>query len=113
MTVLELRPTSPSPARWTEVCATEHSSPSSVRAVAARTVLVRNVPARGLPERTVPERTMPRTVAGTGVRSCRPSVAAPARVVDDVPTWVLLACGVLFGLLMVFALAFVGGPAYA
>lgn len=46
-------------------------------------------------------------------RACH--VAAPARagVVDDVPTWALLACGVLVGVLMLLALAFLGGPAYA
>jgi hypothetical protein len=34
-------------------------------------------------------------------------------VVDDVPTWALLACGVVFGILMLLALALLGGPAYA
>ena len=59
----------------------------------------------------------------TGVRSCRVSAApaamdaratvpASVRVVDDVPTWVLLVCGVVFGIVMLLALAFVGGPAY-
>lgn len=38
---------------------------------------------------------------------------AGSPVVDDVPTWVLLACGVIFGLVMLLALAFLGGPAYA
>lgn len=47
------------------------------------------------------------------VRACRVEATAPARVVDDVPTWALLACGVLFAVVMLLALAFMGGPAYA
>ena len=47
------------------------------------------------------------------VRSCRVEAPSAGRVVDDVPTWALVICGVLFGLAMLLALAFLGGPAYA
>ncbi|GAA4262276.1 hypothetical protein GCM10022294_14120 [Dietzia aurantiaca] len=47
------------------------------------------------------------------VRACEVQAPAPAGVVDDVPTWALVVCGVLFGIAMLLALAFLGGPAYA
>lgn len=135
MTVLELQQHTPSRVRWTEVCATEHAPSPQVRALPAlgagrrlpasmpvspgaprssvRSVLAepreRVVPGRD--RATAPRRAVP-AVTG-GVRSCRREEFAPVRVVDDVPTWVLAACGVVFGLMMVLALAFVGGPAYA
>ena len=31
---------------------------------------------------------------------------------DDVPTWVLLTCGVVLGVILLLALAFIGGPTY-
>ena len=49
------------------------------------------------------------------VRACnvQAPATAPVGVVDDVPTWALVVCGVLFGIAMLLALAFLGGPAYA
>ncbi|MFN3600370.1 MAG: hypothetical protein ACK4UY_03160 [Dietzia sp.] len=47
------------------------------------------------------------------VRACGVEARPAAPVVDDVPTWALLACGILFGILMLLALALLGGPAYA
>ncbi|WP_380059604.1 hypothetical protein [Dietzia aurantiaca] len=47
------------------------------------------------------------------MRACEVQAPAPAGVVDDVPTWALVVCGVLFGIAMLLALAFLGGPAYA
>lgn len=46
-------------------------------------------------------------------RACRVEAPVSAGVVDDVPTWALLTCGILFGILMLLAVAFLGGPAYA
>ncbi|WP_235026706.1 hypothetical protein, partial [Dietzia lutea] len=54
-----------------------------------------------------------RPVASDRVRACRVESPAPTRVVDDVPAWALLACGIAFGVLMLLAVAFLGGPAYA
>ena len=54
-----------------------------------------------------------RPVASDSVRACRVESSAPTRVVDDVPAWALLACGIAFGILMLLAVAFLGGPAYA
>lgn len=54
-----------------------------------------------------------RPVASDRVRACRVESPAPTRVVDDVPAWALLACGIAFGILMLLAVAFLGGPAYA
>lgn len=34
-------------------------------------------------------------------------------VVDDVPAWVLAAIGVVVGVLVLLAVGFLGGPAYA
>ena len=78
---------------------------------------------RGGSVRSVPGRTVGRAPVGAGprvlprsasaARACH--VVAPSRagVVDDVPTWVLVSCGIVVGVLMVLALAFLGGPAYA
>lgn len=127
MTVLELPP-SVSPVRWTEVCAADHrvdrrlAAPRIPAAASARTAnrpasSVRVLGAAPTVSGARPAaRTRPagsRSSAGAGVRACRPSRVAPAAVVDDVPAWVLVACGVIVGLLMVLALAFIGGPAYA
>ena len=48
-----------------------------------------------------------------GARACYVEAPSSVGVVDDVPTWVLLTCGILVGVLMLLALALVGGPAYA
>lgn len=47
------------------------------------------------------------------VRACHVAAPVSTGVVDDVPTWVLLACGIAFGVIMLLAVAFLGGPAYA
>lgn len=49
----------------------------------------------------------------SSVRACQVEAPSPVGVVDDVPTWALLTCGLLFGMAMLLALAFLGGPAYA
>lgn len=46
------------------------------------------------------------------VRACRVEAAVPAGVIDDVPTWALLACGVVLAVLMLVAVVFLGGPTY-
>lgn len=108
MTVLEMQSPSRPAVRWTEVCTTEHDP--SVRGSAPLRSAV--VPARSVaPARRV--RVRPVGVSGTGVRACRVDTAAGAAVVDDVPTWALLACGVVFGLVLLLLVALVGGPAYA
>ena len=127
MTVLELPP-SVSPVRWTEVCAADHRADRRLAATrrpaaaSARTAIRPASTGRGrgaaptAPGVRPGVRTRPagsRATAGAGVRACRPSRVAPAAIVDDVPAWVLLACGVIVGLLMVLALAFIGGPTYA
>ncbi len=55
-----------------------------------------------------------RVLAGpaTAVRACSAEVSVQSGVVDDVPTWVLAACGITLGVLMLLAVAFLGGPAY-
>lgn len=55
-------------------------------------------------------RVLPRS--SVKARACHVEAPSPAGVVDDVPTWALLACGILVGVLMLLALAFLGGPAY-
>ena len=79
--------------------------------------------APGAPVRAVPVRAAGRAPGAPGTRvliratpaarACR--VVAPPRagVVDDVPTWVLVSCGMIVGVLMLLALAVLGGPAYA
>lgn len=53
------------------------------------------------------------TRQGPTARACHVEAPSRAGVVDDVPTWVLLACGILAGVLMLLAVALLGGPAYA
>ena len=55
-------------------------------------------------------RVLPRS--SVRARACHVEAPSPAGVVDDVPTWALLVCGILVGVLMLLALAFLGGPAY-
>lgn len=108
MTVLEMQTRTQPPVRWTEVCATEHTTvvwpagPASRRfsSSATSTVAPRRR-ARALPMPT------------SQVRSCRVSAPAEESVVDDVPTWMLLVCGVAFGLMLLLAVALLGGPAYS
>ena len=59
------------------------------------------------PGRRVPSR------PAAGARACHIEAPSPVGVVDDVPTWALLTCGIVVGVLMLLALAFLGGPAYA
>lgn len=112
MTVLEMqsRPRVPSlPAvRWTEVCTTEHGGVDH-RAASRR------VPdaTAGRVDSGLPARVLPAPGVGTGVRACRVESTSGSAVVDDVPTWVLLACGVVFGLVLLLLVALMGGPAYA
>lgn len=99
-------PTQSRPAvRWTEVCAAEHRSPLTTR-----------IPDRGrqLTARSIGVgRSGPVRLATTGQpTACRVDSVSASPVVDDVPTWVLLACGIVFGVVMLLALALLGGPAY-
>ncbi|MCT2262997.1 MULTISPECIES: hypothetical protein [Dietzia] len=64
-----------------------------------------------MPTPRLADRTRP--VSADQVRACRIEAPAPACVVDDVPAWALLACGIVFGVIMLLAVAFLGGPAYA
>lgn len=111
MTVLEMQSRTRPAVRWTEVCATEHTdlmppvrtgvAPSSTPVVA---------PGRSIAHR----RRMPaRPPSAEGVRACRVETPADTAVVDDVPAWALLTCGILFGVVLLLALALLGGPAYA
>lgn len=94
--------------RWTEVCAAEHRSP-----LATRTRPV-NRSGGGLATRSLgPGRSGPARPATTGQpTACRVATISASPVVDDVPTWVLVACGIVFGVVMLLALALLGGPAY-
>lgn len=58
-------------------------------------------------------RVLARPAPADNVRACRVEAPSVSGVVDDVPTWVLLACGVAFGVVLLLALALLGGPAYA
>ena len=58
-------------------------------------------------------RVLVRPAATDHVRACHIAAPAPAGIVDDVPAWALLVCGIAFGVIMLLAVAFLGGPAYA
>lgn len=58
-------------------------------------------------------RVLVRPVSTDRVRACHVEAPVSTGVVDDVPAWALLACGVAFGVIMLLAVAFLGGPAYA
>lgn len=76
------------------------SSPGAVR------------PARGVS--VAPGRRAPtRVVSADRARTCHVNTAAAAKVTDDVPTWVLLTCGIVFGVMLLLAMAFIGGTSYA
>lgn len=112
MTVLEMQsqPRTPSRpvVRWTEVCTAEHVG------AAERSLALRSPEP---PVRTAAPgpraRVRPAVSVGAGVRACHAESASGPTVVDDVPTWVLLACGLVFGLVLLLLVALVGGPAYA
>ena len=58
-------------------------------------------------------RVLVRPVSTDRVRACHVEAPVSTGVVDDVPAWALLACGIAFGVIMLLAVAFLGGPAYA
>lgn len=128
MTVLEMQSRTQPALRWTEVCAPGHATVGPpVRSGGLRTVAERaplnemspgriQAPARGVaPARSLaPGReVLIRPASSQGVRACRIDVGTETAVVDDVPAWVLLACGIAFGVVLLLALALLGGPAYA
>ncbi|QGW24844.1 hypothetical protein GJR88_02791 [Dietzia sp. DQ12-45-1b] len=120
MTVLEMQQRSRPSIPWTEVCATAHDrfdSPREGTRVPAEVPSVTRTLDRGrkVPTRSVaPGRRVSVRTASTGqVRACGVEARPAAPVVDDVPTWALVVGGIVFGILMLLALALVGGPAYA
>lgn len=130
MSVLEMQSQSRPAVRWTEVCATEHStahfSATTPSVPVTTRVRPRDRSGRGPTNRTLDRgRQMPTRSIGPGrvaavrpasagqVTACRVAASPASPVVDDVPTWVLLACGIVFGVVMLLALALLGGPAYA
>lgn len=58
-------------------------------------------------------RVLARPAVSDSVRACRVEAPSVSGVEDDVPTWALLACGIAFGVIVLLAVAFLGGPAYA
>lgn len=86
----------------------------AVAAVRTGTLVRSRVPARPTPATTVApgRRVLVRPAAADQVRACHVGAPTPGGVVDDVPAWVLLACGIAFGVIMLLAVAFLGGPAY-
>ncbi|MDX2355562.1 hypothetical protein [Dietzia sp. PP-33] len=120
MSVLEMQSPSRQTTPWSEVCATEHSRSSASGLRPREDSRIHPVPRtldRGRPATTrsvAPgRRVLVRSASPAQARSCRVEVQPASPVVDDVPTWALLACGVVFGILMLLALALLGGPAYA
>lgn len=138
MTILEMQPQARPAMRWTEVCAADHLAPA--RRVGGQ--FIGNVgvadrpatrPTRSAERSTVVERVRPsvrgysasatlvapgrrvlvRPAVADSVRACRVEAPSVSGVVDDVPTWALLACGIAFGVIVLLAVAFLGGPAYA
>lgn len=81
----------------------------------AGTLVRSRVPARPAPVTTVApgRRVLVRSAATDQVRACHVEAPVSGGVVDDVPAWALLACGIAFGVIMLLAVAFLGGPAYA
>jgi len=55
----------------------------------------------------------PAARAASGVHACYVSAEPGPRIADDVPTWVLLTCGIVLGVVMLLAMVFIGGPSYA
>lgn len=98
------------------VVGTDRVRPVSARRSAqGRGVAFDRPPASGRSTSAVPVAPGRRVVVRSAgsVRACEVQAPAPAVVVDDVPTWALVVCGVLFGIAMLLALAMLGGPAYA
>lgn len=108
MTILEMQTRTQPPVRWTEVCATEHTTVvrPTVPASQQSSLTATNAVSPGRRARVLPMST-------SQARSCRVSAPAEVSVVDDVPTWMLLVCGVVFGLILLLAVALLGGPAYS
>ncbi|MFN3338774.1 MAG: hypothetical protein ACK40Z_03675 [Dietzia sp.] len=105
---------------WTEVCATEHDRPTAFEPRPRPDTHVRPGTrtldrGRQVTTRSVApgRRVLVRPASAEQVRACGVEARATAPVVDDVPTWALLVCGIVFGVLMLLALALLGGPAYA
>ena len=118
MTVLELPSTTRSTGSWTQVCASEHSVTSravhDVLGSAPRDVRVFDESRPSGARTLVPGRRVSSGLAaGDHVSACRVGGRVDEQVVDDVPTWVLLTCGIVVGLALLLALALTGGPAYA
>lgn len=90
---------------------------SARRSAPGRRVAFDRSPARGRSTSAAPVAPGRRVVVRSAgsVRACevQAPATAPVGVVDDVPTWALVVCGVFFGIAMLLALAFLGGPAYA
>lgn len=120
MSVLEMQPQSRPTMSWTEVCAADHRLPATSATVRRAEAMPRPTTRtldrpRPAPGRSVaPGRRVSAHSGSVGqVRACRVQTPPTSPVVDDVPTWALLACGIVFGVLMLAALALLGGPAYA
>ncbi|WP_216693256.1 hypothetical protein [Dietzia psychralcaliphila] len=120
MSVLEMQSQARPSMHWTEVCATDHDRPAASGLRSRRDTHIRHTTrtldrGRQLSTRTVApgRRVLVRPASADQVRACGAEVRTNAPVVDDVPTWALLVCGIVFGVLMLLALALLGGPAYA
>lgn len=120
MTVMEMQPRSRPSVPWTEVCVTDHDRPVSSKLhprpdAGARPVIRTLDRGRQTATRSVApgRRVLVRPASAERVRACGSEARSSAPVVDDVPTWALVACGIVFGILMLLALALLGGPAYA
>ena len=119
MAVMEMQSQARPAVRWTEVCASEHGAAVVARPRpqirAGELASARTLDRRGeVGHRSVApgRRVLVRPASAERVRACRVEAPATSPVVDDVPAWVLVACGVVFGMVMLLALALVGGPTY-
>lgn len=121
MTVVELQSHPRPAARWTEVCPDDHRGRvahldrPAVTSSRAENLVRPRVTARPAAVTSVApgRRVLVRPVSTDRVRACHVEAPASTGVVDDVPAWALLACGIAFGVIMLLAVAFLGGPAYA
>lgn len=138
MTILEMHSQARPATRWIEVCAAEHISPvrrmrrehrvgASARVRPAKrspwSVDRSNIGERARPSGRARSTAAPlitpsrsivaRPAYADNVRACSVEAPSASGVVDDVPTWVLLACGIAFGVILLLVLALLGGPAYA
>ena len=137
MTILEMHSQAHPATRWIEVCAAEHIAPvprmrrehragdsAKVRPArrSPRSAAPSNIGERARPSgrarmtaapHIAPSRSIVARQAYAGnVRACSVEAPSVSGVVDDVPTWVLLACGFAFGVILLLVLALLGGPAY-